>query len=440
MAKPKKIFVCSNCDAQFSKWAGQCEQCGKWGTIEEDVLSDVSTPSKQRKELQQSVSAAKTVSFSDVKKEDAKRITTNSTEVDRVLGGGIVPGSLTLLAGDPGIGKSTLVAQIAGNIGQPVVYVSGEESAQQIKLRLDRLDINQKQLSYLGNEAVEVICKTITDEKPGLVIIDSIQTMACAAVESEAGSVNQIKASTVHLLETAKSSGVPIIIIGHVTKGGDIGGPRMLEHMVDVVLYIEGDKNHHFRLLRGIKNRFGSTNEVGIFDMQENGLSEVVDPSQVFMDERVQSSGSCMSVIIEGNRPIVVEVQALVSKTTFGYPQRKASGVDVNRLNMLLAVLTRRAQLPLDQYDVHINVVGGIQYKQPSLDAAICVAIASALEDHVLDTATVAWGEVGLGGEIRSTSRTTERKKEAKRFGLTATISSKEYATIAEAIRSIIPQ
>lgn len=441
MAKSKQIFECSNCGGQFPKWSGQCPDCNKWGTLEEGAVGGITeTPQQQRKEARKNVKKGKTQSFADIVVKDAQRIASSISEFDRVLGGGIVPGSLVLLGGHPGIGKSTLVAQVAGSLGAAagqVLYVSGEESAQQIKLRFDRLKIKQDQLEYMGDATVEVVCKTIEESKPAVVIVDSIQTMASGMVDSEPGSVSQVKACTVQLLEVAKSTGVPVLIIGHVTKGGELGGPKTLEHIVDTVLYLEGDRNHQFRILRSVKNRFGSTKEIGVFEMKREGLAEVKNPSEVFIGDRSDASGTCMTAVIEGNRVFLLEVQALVNKTTFGYPQRKCSGFDLNRLNLLLAVLTRRAQLPFDSHDVYINVVGGVSFSEPAMDMAVCMALVSALEDKPLSTETVAWGEVGLGGEVRSVPRHEERTKESLRFGLKQGITPKTVKTIKDAIEKL---
>lgn len=431
----KTLFICSHCDAQFPKWAGRCEECGKWGTIEQGGSAEPATAGAKHKEQIEAVRAARPLPFSDIKPGEVARASTGIGEFDRVLGGGIVPGSLTLLGGDPGIGKSTLVAQVAARIGKPVLYVSGEESAAQLKMRFDRLKIKQENIQYLGEEHVEVICKTAIEEQPALVIIDSIQTVASSAVETEPGSVNQIKASTVRFLEVAKDSNIPIMIIGHVTKGGEIGGPKALEHIVDAVLYLEGDKTTQYRILRSVKNRFGSTNEVGVFEMREQGLAEVENPSEAFIEERSEAAGSCITAVAEGSRIFLVEVQALVAKTSFGFPQRKCSGFDLNRLNVLLAVLTRRANIEFDQYDVYVNVVGGASLHEPSMDLAVCLALVSALKDTPLKKTVASWGEIGLGGELRTVSRHQDRAKEAKRFGFTDSISSKDIKTLPEALK-----
>lgn len=433
------LFKCEHCDAQFSKWAGRCTECGKWGTLLQVAASAdgaAQTGKAQHKADIAGAAAATPVAFADVSVSAVQRLSSGIQEFDRVLGGGIVPGSLVLIGGDPGIGKSTLVAQVATALKQSVLYVSGEESASQIKLRLDRLKLPQEHVLFLGEEHVETICKTIIEHKPALAIIDSIQTVASSAVDSEAGSVNQIKAATVRLLETAKESNIPILIIGHVTKGGELGGPKTLEHIVDTVLYLEGDRQHQFRLLRGVKNRFGSTNEVGVFQMTGEGLTEVSNPSQLFLQERIGVAGSCATAITEGSRIFLIEVQALVNRTTFGFPQRKCSGYDANRLAVLLAVLERRADVSFEQHDVYINIVGGNSLKEPAMDAAICLALVSALQNVALKTDVVAWGEVGLGGELRSVAREADRTKEAKRFGLKTIISPASNKTIRQAIKT----
>lgn len=437
--KTQTIFFCTNCDAQFPKWSGRCTECQQWGTVKEQAAESAAPSATQKKK--QAVDAAiagTTQSFADMQAQQNARMLTGISECDRVLGGGIVPGSLLLLGGDPGIGKSTLVAQLAASLKKQVLYVSGEESAQQIKMRLDRLALTQDQLHFLGETHVESICKTITEEQPALAIIDSIQTIASSLVESEPGSVSQIKACTTQLLECAKKSGIPILIIGHVTKGGELGGPKTLEHIVDGVFYLEGDRQQQFRLLRAVKNRFGSTNEIGVFVMREHGLKEVANPSELFLKERSEVPGSCMTAVTEGNRVFLVEVQALVNPTSFGYPQRKTSHYDTNRLNLLLAVLQRRLNLPFDQHDVYINVVGGVSFSEPAMDLAICAALVSALKDQAISTDTILWGEVGLGAEVRSVGRARERKEEATRFGLNAIIAPPDFKSVETALARLL--
>jgi DNA repair protein RadA/Sms len=361
----------------------------------------------------------KVLNFNEVSGKDFARIKTGIGELDQVLGGGIVPGSLVLLGGEPGIGKSTLVAQMAaatknGN----TLYVSGEESAEQIKMRLDRLGLKTAALQFLGETNIDVICSTIEKLKPAMAIIDSIQTMATLTLPSEAGSVNQVRACTVKLLEVAKKNNIPIFIIGHVTKEGQVAGPKTLEHLVDTVLYLEGDRFHAYRLLRTVKNRFGGTDEVGIFEMQSSGLEEVKNPSAIFLEERdADIAGSATTCVIEGSRPLLVEIQSLVSRTYFGYPQRRSAGFDLNRLQLLLAVLGKRAGINLGTHDVHLNVAGGYKIQEPACDLAVVLAVASAFKNKPLPREILAFGEVGLGGEVRATGQVEKRINEAEKMG-----------------------
>lgn len=411
--KTNTIYICNKCDAQYAKWTGRCLECGAWGTVKEE---NKTIAKKQSNEITYKASIPKNIQ--DITPNKNPRTVTNTAELDRVLGGGVVPGSLILLGGEPGIGKSTLSIQIA-TLVSPTLYISGEESIEQIKMRIDRLKLPTKDLQLLNETNVETICATIKKFKPKLAIIDSIQTVYSDEVIGENGNINQIKASTSKLLETAKSSNTAIIIIGHVTKDGTLAGPRTLEHLVDTVLYLEGDRYHSYRILRTIKNRFGATDEVGIFEMTELGLEQVADPSKVFLQEREEdTAGSVITCTIEGTRPILVEVQALVNKTVFGYPVRKASGFDLNRLHVLTAVLQKRAGINLAQYDIHLNIVGGIKSKEPALDLAVCLAIASAYKDKKLGSDLVAFGEVGLGGEIRSVNNLEKRIKECANLGI----------------------
>ncbi|MBI4262128.1 DNA repair protein RadA [Candidatus Uhrbacteria bacterium] len=447
----RNTFECSSCGAQSSKWSGRCLDCGKWGSLEEAVREARSEKLGARSR------PAKTTVFADVRGHDVPRIPTKIAEVDRVLGGGIVPGSLILLGGEPGIGKSTIILQIAQGIatrdpfsvatenGSPnsspsttVLYCSGEESAEQIKMRLDRLGIKGRTTHYCGETDIDAIIATIREQKPSLAIVDSIQTMRSAEVQSEAGSITQVRAITVRLLETAKATGIPIVIIGHVTKEGSVAGPKTLEHLVDTVLYLEGDKSHMYRLLRAVKNRFGALDEIGVFEMQSAGLQEVQNPSKVFLDEHeTHTSGTVVTVAMEGSRPFLVEIQALVTKTVFGYPQRRADGFDTNRLQLLIAVLTERAKLSLGSYDVFLNVAGGFQITEPAADLAIALAIASALKNTPLTQKTVVFGEVGLGGEIRRVPLDEKRRAEAKRFGYTSVIAPPEVRSLTDALKKI---
>jgi DNA repair protein RadA/Sms len=408
----KTIFICLNCDAQYQKWAGRCLECGKWGTIEKIITNKLA----KKEDLE--ITPTKTTKLSEIQGKDIQRSSTGITEIDRVLGGGIVPGVLILLGGEPGIGKSTLSIQLANIIPQ-TLYVSGEESIGQIKLRADRLNIKSETLELANETNVETICATIKKKLPKLVVIDSIQTISSSDINSEMGSVNQIKACTTKLLEAGKNTNTAICIIGHVTKDGNVAGPKTLEHLVDTVLYLEGDRYHNNRILRTIKNRFGSTDEVGIFEMTEDGLTEVKNPSAAFLEERGDTmSGSVVTCLLEGTRPILVEVQALVNKTTFGYPVRKASGFDLNRLHVLVAVLQKRANLDLSQHDIHLNIAGGIKTQEPAADLAVCLAIASSFKDKELSKSMVAFGEVGLGGEVRNISQTEKRLKECENLGM----------------------
>lgn len=409
------IYECQKCGAQTSKWAGRCLECGAWGS-----LTETAGGLTKEKTLEK-IPVGKVLNFNEVTGKDFARIKTGLSEFDQVLGGGIVPGSLVLLGGEPGIGKSTLVAQLAASLSggdKSTLYVSGEESAEQVKMRLDRLELNAKSIQFLGETNIDVICSTITKIKPAMAIVDSIQTMATPEIPSEAGSVNQVRACTVKLLEVAKKNNIPIFVIGHVTKEGQVAGPKTLEHLVDTVLYLEGDRFHAYRLLRTVKNRFGSTDEVGIFEMQNGGLEEVKNPSAIFLEERGENiAGSAVTCVVEGSRPLLVEIQALVSRTYFGYPQRRSAGFDLNRLQLLLAVLGKRAGVNLGAHDVHLNVAGGYKIQEPACDLAVLLAVASAFKNKPLPPSTIIFGEVGLGGEVRATGQTEKRINEAEKLG-----------------------
>jgi DNA repair protein RadA/Sms len=403
MVKKEIIYFCSHCDAQYLKWQGQCDECGKWGTVGEINGSG---------EVGGEIVELKTLN-------DIERITTKINEIDNVLGGGIVPGSLILIAGDPGIGKSTLVLQMINGFNQNnILYVCGEESAQQIGMRINRLGVDGKNIQFLQETRISHIVGTVKSKKPSLVIVDSIQTIIDEQIQSEAGNVSQIRSSTGQLLKLAKETNIPILIVGHVTKEGTAAGPQTLAHMVDVVLYLEGDKMHEHRLLRGVKNRFGATNQVGVFKMEENGLQEVKNPSELFLgDHKEKIPGSVVSVIMEGTRPFLIEIQALTNKTSYGYPKRATSGFDLSRLELLIAVLSRRGGLKLDNQDVFLNIVGGLRTKDPALDLAACLAIASSLSNQPLPQKGVVLGEVGLGGEVRPVSGIDTRVNESIRLG-----------------------
>lgn len=414
MAKIATKFTCQSCGSSYSRWMGKCEQCGAWNSLVEEV-AQVSTGFGKAKAR----AALAPTKLGEVETKRLPRIPSGFAEVDQVLGGGIVPGSIMLLSGDPGIGKSTLVLQTAARIaeGERVLYVSGEESAAQIKMRADRLNVDSSGLDLLCDTNIDAVAATIEQGDYRLVIIDSIQTMAVEALTGSPGTVGQITASSQVLQAVAKRHHVATLIIGHVTKEGNIAGPKILEHLVDVVLYLEGERYGAFKALRGIKNRFGSTSEVGIFEMGEAGLVPVPNPSEALLAERQPGPGSVVLATLEGSRPLLVEVQALVSPTPFGYPKRTAVGFDLNRLNLLVAVLTKRAGLNLSSSDIYVNVVGGLRVSEPAADMAIILSIASAFKDAPIPQNLVTFGEVGLSGEVRSVGQAPRRVAEARRLG-----------------------
>lgn len=417
MAEQKIIFSCSKCATQYPKWSGRCLECGSWGTIHEtaEQFNDKKISSAIK------FDEKKLIDFNAISSESFSRIKLELKELSGIFGGGIVRGSLTLLGGEPGIGKSTLILQIFQSlekINYPLLYVSGEESAEQIKLRLNRLNYQPKNLKFIPETNVEEICSAISTIKPTLAVIDSIQTIYSNDSEGDAGSVSQIRASTVKLLSVAKSTGTALIITGHVTKDGSVAGPKTLEHLVDVVIYMEGDKFHDCRILRSVKNRFGSTSEIGILEMTERGLQEISDPSKMFLTSAEQSlAGSCVSCFMEGSRAFLAEVQALVTPTVFGFPQRKTSGYSINRLQMICAVLFKRAGLNLNNQDIHLNIVGGFKVTEPAIDLAVGLAIFSALKNITIPKNSLAVGEIGLGGEIRTISNMEKRISEAEKLG-----------------------
>ncbi|MFC1598862.1 DNA repair protein RadA [Patescibacteria group bacterium] len=442
MAKNTTIYSCSKCGAQSAKWTGRCLECQSWGTMAEDVETQETNIPRVKIDTTQIIDLNK----ANIKSYD--RLQSQISEFDRVLGGGIVMGSLNLIGGEPGIGKSTLVLQICEKINTPILYISGEESASQIKIRTDRLNLNLNDVKFLAENHLEKIISYILEEKPGLIILDSIQTVYSAELPSEAGSVNQVRVCTVKLLEVVKKHNIPIIIIGHVTKDGQVAGPKTLEHLVDCVLYLEGSKTDNYRLLRCTKNRFGSTNELGIFDMTSLGLKEVKNPSELFLPQTNQKvTGSAITCIMEGSRPFLIEIQALVSKTVFGYPQRKTAGYDLNRLQMLIAVLIKRAQTPLINQDIHLNITGGLKINETGADLAVCLAIYSSLKDQLIPANTMIIGEVGLGGEIRPVWQISKRIDEAQKLGfkniITPVIKSDKQGIVMvkdinEAIKKIV--
>lgn len=401
------LFTCSNCGAQYPKWQGRCLECGKWGTLEEQI-GEKNKPEKQQ------ISPDKPINLNEIKNTNNQRIKTEISELDVVLGGGIVKGALILLGGDPGIGKSTLALQVAQNILN-TLYISGEESAHQIKIRAERLNINLDKFKFLAQTGTEKILSTIEDQKPELVIIDSIQTMTSVEVAGSPGSVSQITSSASQLMGLAKRLDVPIIIIGHVTKDGVVAGPKTLEHLVDVVLYLENDNQNYYKILRGAKNRFGSTGEIGIFEMTSSGLKETHNSSNIFLEDPSISSasGTAISAILEGSRPFLIEIQALTSKTSFGYPQRKSTGYDLNRLQMIIAVLCKITKINLTNQDIYLNVTGGLKIKDTSIDLAVAMCIISAFLDIPINKKTILFGELGLSGEIRTVPQPEKRMKEA---------------------------
>lgn len=428
MARGKTQFVCQQCGTSYSKWTGRCENCGEWNTLIEQAVVSVSAQStvakagaSGKKLAVQSIDAAK----ADVR---TQRISTGVTDLDTVLGGGIVTGSVILLAGQPGIGKSTLLLQIAAAIakGLSVLYVSGEESAHQVSLRAERLGAGAEELlHFAASTSANDIAATIAGGEYGLVIIDSIQTMAVDEMTSTPGTVSQITNSSTVLTRAAKAANSAVILVGHVTKEGSIAGPKVLEHLVDVVLQFEGDRYGGFKVVRAVKNRFGSTSEAAIFEMHEQGLRVVENPSAALLAERQSADGSVVLATLEGTRPLLVEIQALVNPTSFGYPKRTASGFDLNRLNLLIAVLERRTKLNLSDKDIYINVVGGLKLSDQAADLAVCMAIASAAAGRRIDTNTVVFGEVGLGGEIRSVVGVDKRVAEARKLGFTHAVAPK---------------
>lgn len=430
--KIQTVYTCTNCDAQFTKWNGRCLECGAWGTLQKEV---VSASAQEKKAVVELAGEAKILNLQAVSGgTDMKRILTGIGEVDRVLGGGLVPGSLILLTGEPGIGKSTIMAQIADAVAkkQKVVYISGEESASQVRDRLVRLGCDIAKINFIGETKSEAIIAALHKDKPTLVIVDSIQTIYSSLIPADAGSVNQIRAVAVQFLELAKGQGVTVILAGHITKDGAIAGPKSLEHIVDTVIYLEAETKNDYRILRATKNRFGSVNELGIFEMTGNGFVEIKNPSSIFLDaQAVDNAGSVISCVMEGTRPFLVEIQALVTKTVFGYPQRKASGFDNNRLQVLCSVISKRTKINLMTHDVILNVVGGMKINEPALDLAVCLAIISSLHDKVVNKKTIVIGEVGLGGEVRNVGKLKERLNEAKKLGFTSALIPKTNTKMA---------
>lgn len=427
MAKGKlaTVFYCQNCGHESSKWMGQCPGCRQWNTFVEETLSstELKNTTGQRKRMQEK---AEPCMLSEITIREENKILTGIGELDRVLGGGIVQGSLTLVGGDPGIGKSTLLLQVCKNLadaGHKVLYISGEESGVQIKMRADRIGSFSEHMLLLCETSLDTIEEAIRKQKPEVVVIDSIQTMYSDTVSAAPGSVSQVRESTGIFLQLAKGLGVSIFIVGHVTKEGTVAGPRVLEHMVDAVLYFEGDRHASYRILRGVKNRFGSTNEIGVFEMEAAGLKEVMNPSEFMLSGKPEeASGSIVVCSMEGTRPMLIEIQALVCHTSFGIPRRQTIGTDFNRVNLLIAVLEKRLGMQLGNCDAYVNIAGGIKITEPAIDLGIAMAIVSSFKNRSIDNKMIAIGEVGLSGEVRAVSQIQSRVQEAKKLGFTTCV------------------
>ncbi len=436
--KLKTIYICQDCNFETSKWTGKCPNCGGWNSFMEDVVN-ISTTKNSLSKTPRKISPSSPVLLIE-KNIQIKRLTSGIQEFDRVVGDGIVPGSLILLSGEPGIGKSTLTLQLANNLAKnnKTLLISGEESIDQISGRAIRLGLKEKKLSAINEFNLETILETLKTEKPAFAIIDSIQVISSADLPSAAGSISQVRYCTEQIMEFAKTTSTPIILIGHVTKDGTLAGPRVLEHLVDTVIHLEGDRFQQFRILRAIKNRFGSCAEVGIFEMTEKGMIEVQNPSQQFLEGRKENAiGSTITVAIEGTRPFLVEVQALVSSSPFGYPKRTANGFDINRLQLLIAVLEKYGRINLQNQDVFVNVVGGIKLTEPASDLAVLMAIASSFFKKPIESTFAIFGEIGLSGELRKVSHSEKRNKEAEKMGFIKIISPEKFKEIKETLRTI---
>lgn len=435
MSKTKLKYICSSCGYESLRWIGKCPECDNWNSFVEEF---VETGKKKHATSKRNITVSK---ISEITATEDDRIKTYIEEFDRVLGGGLMPGSVVLLGGDPGIGKSTLAMQACANLKTPVLYVSGEESSKQIKLRAERLKITSDDFYVMPETDLHTILDTIEKISPSVVVIDSIQTVALSELDNSPGTMTQIRECTTALMEEAKKKHFCVIVIGHVTKEGLIAGPKVLEHIVDTVIQFEGEHHHSFRILRAQKNRFGSTNEIGVFEMHEDGLIEVKNPSKLFLSERERkTSGSVVTSSIEGTRPILLEVQALVTPLNFGNPQRVATGFDYRRLAILLAVIEKRAGFRLSANNVFLNMAGGIRITEPAIDLAVCCSIASSLLDKVIDSETVIVGEVGLGGEVRSVGHIEKRIQEAEKLGFkTILIPSYNYKPVKDSAIKIIP-
>lgn len=423
MAKNTKqsIYLCENCGNEFSQWSGRCTVCGEWNTLKE-VKFDLPISATRS-------SIIEITNIKDVKISDKTRTKTGISEFDRVLGGGIVKGSIILLGGEPGIGKSTLMLELTKNIDK-ILYISAEESLEQIKIRADRLKLNPNNLMLVSDGNIENLESIAAKNQPSLIIVDSVQTVYLPTYPSTPGSLVQVRECGIFLQRLAKKSGIPVFVVGHVTKEGSIAGPRILEHLVDVVLYLEGEQFQDFRILRGIKNRFGATNEVGIFSMQSEGLREIKNPSALFLDQRVGKPGSVIGCTLEGTRPLLVEIQSIVVPTNFGYPKRTASGFDLNRLNLLAAVITKNTGVNLSNSDIYLNIVGGMKLREPALDLPVCVSMISSYKNITLPKDSCFFGEVGLTGEVRKVTREQDRKKECQTLGYKSVLQYKDLNQI----------
>lgn len=439
-SKTKSVYICSNCGYETPKWLGKCPGCDEWATLEETVREVQSAASsKQGAKMLRSITS---YSLKEIKSDNEFRYKTGMKELDRVLGGGIVKGSLVLLSGDPGIGKSTLLLQICSELGKKlkILYVSGEESYSQIKLRADRLKVVTENLYILCETDAQAVCEHINSVTPDLVIVDSIQTMNFTELNSSPGCVTQVRECSNLFMRTAKNLSIPIIMVGHVNKDGNIAGPKVLEHVVDAVLYFEGERNLSFRILRAVKNRFGSTNEIGVFEMMERGLCEVENPSEMLISGRPKNTpGSCVACVMEGTRPLLAEIQGLVTATGFGTPRRISNGFDYNRFAMLIAVLEKRGGYYFSNMDAYINIVGGMKLDEPALDLTIAMALVSSLKDYALRDDVLAFGEIGLAGEIRGVSHCEQRIKEASRLGFNKCIVPKSnYKNLSASVKGEI--
>ncbi len=435
MSKQKKNYICSECGYKTVRWVGQCPRCSQWNTLKEsiDVEHEGSSGSQEGVGVPSS-----TLKLSEVKQQELRRISSNIGEFDRVLGGGFVPGQVILIGGEPGIGKSTILTQVSKNmLDSQILYLCGEESPSQIKVRSNRMGYSGDNLHLLSETNVDSLVATLEKmNEIDIAIIDSIQTLHSRDFTGIPGSVSQLRGCTQRLTKLAKSKGIPVVLVGHITKGGEIAGPKILEHIIDTVLYLEGDSQHMYRILRTTKNRFGPVSEVGIFEMSEEGMQEVKNPSEIFLEQSEQlTSGSCITAVMEGFRPLLLEIQVLTTRTAFGYPRRTTSGFSSNRLQVLMAILEKRYKLDFSEHDVYLSVVGGMKVRENAADLAVCMALVSSMKDKSVKKGTVVFGECGLSGEIRKVPHSEARTKEAKNLGFTNIISPDKVKSITEAIK-----